>query len=618
MRDHVTAYLSRGFSLVPVRTGSKEPAVPWSEFTERRASSDELSVSFAQTRAENIGIITGSVSGIVVLDVDGTEGEETIASLGGIPLTPTVKAARGCHYYFKHPGAAYKVRNFAGRLSGLDLRADGGLVVAPPSVHPTGIKYEWVVSFDDTPPADLPAWLLEYVDMIDLNAATEITLGFNFGADSDRNTNTSAYGLASLQDECDALSKAPPGQRNDLLNIAACKMANLIAGGQLSEAEAFDALLRASIENGLLTDDGKQQIEATIRSGFQRDSVIPERRDSAVDDDRDGEHPTIWLETVINDDEIPSCALQGIQKQFPKHNHNPSERFWKGLHQITKVVEGMACRLHEHPQIEAICPDWSDSFFVSFLPCGVGKTTALIESVKAILEMRQYDHVSFVIFLSRLEEIKAIVERMGLETETFAVITSNDNYNRMGNANKKQARVLFTTQQMLERRAKSEGRFSDITDFHFRGQPRQVRVWDEAILPSRILTLERRRIWRLIDGLYKLAPDLSREVEELAERLKAIGDGSLIEIPDIEKYAVTLSEARLAFADDDKDAIEALYGIQGRVVRVKKDNYGTTTLQYQDILPDDLAPMLILDASGQQRKTYQLWATGRKGTEVSV
>ena len=201
MRDYVTAYLSRGFSLVPVRTGSKEPAVPWSEFTERRASSDELSVSFAQTRAENIEMITGSVSGIVVLDVDGTEGEETIASLGGIPLTPTVKAARGCHYYFKHPGAAYKVRNFAGRLPGLDLRADVGLVVAPPSVHPTGIKYEWVVSFDDTPPADLPAWLLEYVDMIDLNAATEINAGgFSyFGADSDRNADTSAYGLASLQ-----------------------------------------------------------------------------------------------------------------------------------------------------------------------------------------------------------------------------------------------------------------------------------------------------------------------------------------------------------------------------------------------------------------------------------
>ena len=144
MRDYVTAYLSRGFSLVPVRTGSKGPTVPWSEFMERRASSDELSVSFAQTRAENIGIITGSVSGIVVLDVDGTEGEETIASLGGIPHTPTVEAARGCHYYFKHPGANYKVRNFVKKLPGLDLRADGGLVVAPPSVHPTGVRYESV------------------------------------------------------------------------------------------------------------------------------------------------------------------------------------------------------------------------------------------------------------------------------------------------------------------------------------------------------------------------------------------------------------------------------------------------------------------------------------------
>jgi hypothetical protein len=86
--------------------------------------------------------------------------------------------------------------------------------------------------------------------------------------------------------------------------------------------------------------------------------------------------------TVINGDEIPSRALEGMKDQFPKHGHNPSPKFWSGLRQISKAIEGMACRLHEHPDIEKLCPGWSSSFFVSFLPCGMGKTTALIETVK--------------------------------------------------------------------------------------------------------------------------------------------------------------------------------------------------------------------------------------------
>ena len=85
--------------------------------------------------------------------------------------------------------------------------------------------------------------------------------------------------------------------------------------------------------------------------------------------------------------------------------------------------------------------------------------------------------------------------------------------------------------------------------------------WDEAILPSQILTLERRRILRLIDGLYKLNPELSKTVETVAVQLNAAQDGDLIEVPEIEQFDVPLEEARAAFTDDDKNAIEALYGI---------------------------------------------------------
>ena len=56
-----------------------------------------------------VGIVTGPVSGIVVVDVDGAEGEASLAALGELPPTPTVRTGKGRHLYFKHPG--FPVRN---------------------------------------------------------------------------------------------------------------------------------------------------------------------------------------------------------------------------------------------------------------------------------------------------------------------------------------------------------------------------------------------------------------------------------------------------------------------------------------------------------------------------
>ncbi|HLI78147.1 MAG TPA: bifunctional DNA primase/polymerase, partial [Acidobacteriaceae bacterium] len=69
------------------------------------------------------------------------------------------RTGRGEHRYYRHPGR--EVRNFAGRVQGLDLRGDGGYVVAPPSLHPSGRRYEWALSPQDAPPSEMPAWLLE-------------------------------------------------------------------------------------------------------------------------------------------------------------------------------------------------------------------------------------------------------------------------------------------------------------------------------------------------------------------------------------------------------------------------------------------------------------------------
>jgi hypothetical protein len=118
----------------------------------------------------SLGILTGQESGLLVLDVDGEDGKAALQALtaehGGPPKTLCAKTGRtgadghrkGCHYYFRAP-AGVAIRNSAGILGkGLDIRADGGYVVAPPSLHPSGLLYEWLTP--EQPLADVPPWLL--------------------------------------------------------------------------------------------------------------------------------------------------------------------------------------------------------------------------------------------------------------------------------------------------------------------------------------------------------------------------------------------------------------------------------------------------------------------------
>lgn len=112
---------------------------------QNKASADQRTVSgwFSTYTDHNIAIATGAGSGIVVLDVDGPEGLKSLATFGITPDdTLAVKTSRGFHLYFQHPG--FNVSNSASKIGrGLDIRGDGGYVMAPPSVHPSGHIYTW-------------------------------------------------------------------------------------------------------------------------------------------------------------------------------------------------------------------------------------------------------------------------------------------------------------------------------------------------------------------------------------------------------------------------------------------------------------------------------------------
>jgi hypothetical protein len=168
-RDVAQGYRARGWSVVPVRPKAKQPLVRWQALQQRLATEGEIDQWFGLWPDANIGIVTGAVSGLVVIDVDPKHGgDESLAHLererGPLPQTvEAITGGGGRHLYFQHPGG--QVRNRAGLAQGVDLRGDGGFVVAPPSVHASGRSYAWQSGHgpEDRAVAAMPAWLLERV-----------------------------------------------------------------------------------------------------------------------------------------------------------------------------------------------------------------------------------------------------------------------------------------------------------------------------------------------------------------------------------------------------------------------------------------------------------------------
>ena len=157
-------YLRRGWSVVPVRRGEKIPAIPWHQFQNRRATEAEIQDWFADPTM-GVGIVTGAISNLTVADFDGDIGAATeqdiLSRLGAGPVALT--GGGGCHRFFSHPGK--KVPTRKGILPGMDIRGDGGFIVAPPSVHASGRQYSWDVDahVDDL---GLPSLTDSMVDLI--------------------------------------------------------------------------------------------------------------------------------------------------------------------------------------------------------------------------------------------------------------------------------------------------------------------------------------------------------------------------------------------------------------------------------------------------------------------
>lgn len=295
-----------------------------------------------------------------------------------------------------------------------------------------------------------------------------------------------------------------------------------------------------------------------------------------------------------------------LRTTFDRIRHIPTEPMWEALQAVANTLDRMANGTAA-PMV-----------YVSSLDPGVGKTTTVIHFLRALLTSKIHQGVSALVCVSRRDQIKTIIQEANLLDTDFAVLTSDPDLNAMGCGLPAKARVLFTTHSMVERRCDQKD-FRSTSAFHYRGCAREVKIWDEAILPGRPLTISRDDLGFLFKPLRSAHPDLADAIEKLFNELGKAVDGQLLMLPELDED-VSLNDA-LRIVDggptDQIAAVETLWFLFGKTVTIRRDGkYGNTVLDYRDMLPEDIRPLLVLDASARVRATYHLWKDRRGGIEM--
>jgi hypothetical protein len=255
---------SLGLRVLPVKLRTKTPAIGnWP--TVATCDPDQIARWGPRHGAGNVGVATGGW--LVVLDLDvkgGAAGLATLAALerehGQLPATVAVDTPTGGrHIYFRLP-AGIRAKCSVSRIGpGVDVRGEGGFVVAPPSVHPNGVAYAWQ---DGHAP-----WQVPIASLPDAWGAMLQPAAPGANDDTAAPGVTSRYGARALASEVARVAVAPEGTRNDALNKGAFRIGQLQAAGHVAGATARAGLTSAGVQSGLPASEAGATVQSGLRAG---------------------------------------------------------------------------------------------------------------------------------------------------------------------------------------------------------------------------------------------------------------------------------------------------------------------------------------------------------------
>ncbi|QDV19489.1 hypothetical protein Pan153_41550 [Gimesia panareensis] len=269
----------------------------------------------------NIGLATGSTSGIVVIDID-SSGLSTQLEDAHTPFPKTWKSktGNGKHFFFRLPENV-TIRNSQKKIDPvIDVRGEGGYVILPPSQHANGKRYEWLNDPSETELADLPAWLLPLLT----------------GPEPQTQTLTVKAGIDEAEKAKRYLAKTPPaisgenGHNHTFATV--CRLLELFPA--LNDDELLDVLndwnnrcdppwtvkeLRHKIDSARERVDVDEDDEDNM-DDIELVYAEPEDEDEIEDEDEDEESEE-W--PVLNDDALYGLAGQIVRRIEPQTEADP-------------------------------------------------------------------------------------------------------------------------------------------------------------------------------------------------------------------------------------------------------------------------------------------------------
>lgn len=281
LRLHARGYINRGWAVVPLwwpkfalvcacpsgkdcRSPGKHPMkTDWAAKPLRTGL--DVDLWWSRHPLCNVGIATGEASGFIVLDIDPDKGgwdsfNRIVKKHGKIPSTiVSVTGSGGRHVLFRHPGKGQKIKNAIGYLPGIDIRGDGGQIVAPPSLHGSGMRYEW---HRDAHPAKtrlapMPDWLWTFLELKEQSKRNEKRKLYGFGKPG-------AKGYGRVFDP-DSIPSIPDGRRNDTI----CSIVGRLIWENRKEDEVLKLAMRIN-QTRCVPPLSEREVERLVRSAVRR------------------------------------------------------------------------------------------------------------------------------------------------------------------------------------------------------------------------------------------------------------------------------------------------------------------------------------------------------------
>jgi hypothetical protein len=261
--NEAVRYAEYGWSVFPVEPVGKRPLVKWRE--ESSSDPNKVREMWDLCPDANIGIDCGK-SGLVVIDIDDMDAVRVLSERFGFdPAMDETAVARtgrgGLHIYYR--AGSHEVKNSASKVADhVDVRGDGGYVVAPPSMHESGNAYEWVRKVEPKPIPEAVVRVFNYRE-----EPRQVQLPQERAHEK--------WGLAILAAEAFAIETSQPGQRNNQLNRSAFLVFGAVKGGHLDHSIAEMRMRQAAEHVGLTKDE----IDKTLSSAWEgAESRHPQER----------------------------------------------------------------------------------------------------------------------------------------------------------------------------------------------------------------------------------------------------------------------------------------------------------------------------------------------------